>query len=435
MSILQIAERAMNYELCDHCFGRLFAKLSTGLSNEKRGYAIRSALRLKAENKLNLSDDERLIDNILSMDLNTKLIEAQTSQLESCWLCHNIFHEVDKFVDIIIDELIAYEFDTFIIGTQIDPELVEREEALWTEVQTTFAEPLKSELNREIGKRVGARLGSNKRVDFTEPDIVAIFNTMYDVVELQIAPLFIYGRYRKLLRGLPQTRWDCNRCRGKGCTKCNMTGKIYETSIEEILGNALLEVTGGTKHAFHGMGREDIDARMLGQGRPFVVEISKPRIRKFDLALFEENINKSECAVGKVEFRNLRWSTRAEIRRIKFAKPPKTYRVDVRFDTPVAYEKLNELHSILVNTPIMQRTPQRVKHRRADKIRSRRVFKFEVWEQVENNKATFIITGECGIYIKELIHGDHGRTTPSVAELLGVNCEVEKLDVIDIHDS
>jgi len=33
----------------------------------------------------------------------------------------------------------------------------------------------------------------------------------------------------------------------------------------------------------HGMGREDVDARMLGRGRPFIIEIKEPRRRHFDL--------------------------------------------------------------------------------------------------------------------------------------------------------
>ena len=38
-----------------------------------------------------------------------------------------------------------------------------------------------------------------------------------------------------------------------------------------------------------------------------------------------------------------------------------------------------------------------------------------------------------GTYVKETIHGDNGRTQPSVASLLKAKCEVIWLDVGDIH--
>jgi tRNA pseudouridine synthase 10 len=40
---------------------------------------------------------------------------------------------------------------------------------------------------------------------------------------------------------------------------------------------------------------------------------------------------------------------------------------------------------------------------------------------------------EAGLYVKELITGDAGRTSPSVAEVLGVPAECVELDVTAIH--
>jgi tRNA pseudouridine synthase 10 len=52
----------------------------------------------------------------------------------------------------------------------------------------------------------------------------------------------------------------------------------------------------------------------------------------------------------------------------------------------------------------------------------------ESWSTAE---AVLRITAETGTYIKELVHGDQGRTRPSVAELLGVACAVKSLEVMD----
>ena len=64
--------------------------------------------------------------------------------------------------------------------------------------------------------------------------------------------------------------------------------------------------------SFHGMGREDIDVRCLGSGRPFVLEIKGPRVRETDLEKLTEEIN-SESS-GKVEVNSLRWSQKRERR-------------------------------------------------------------------------------------------------------------------------
>jgi tRNA pseudouridine synthase 10 len=47
--------------------------------------------------------------------------------------------------------------------------------------------------------------------------------------------------------------------------------------------------------------------------------------------------------------------------------------------------------------------------------------------------ATITVHGEGGLYVKELVSGDEGRTEPSLAELLGVDAEVTALDVLDVE--
>ena len=84
---------------------------------------------------------------------------------------------------------------------------------LLTQSGTTFAEPLKTELNREVGKRVEKITG--KKANLKKPQIVALLDLENDSVDVEINSLYIYGRYRKLIRGIPQTRWPCRECGGK----------------------------------------------------------------------------------------------------------------------------------------------------------------------------------------------------------------------------
>ena len=382
--------------LCDACLGRLTGKAGHGLTNPERGRGTRERFRLATDGE--------------------------------CWVCHGLMDELDEFLDLAAGRLAEWEFSTFLVGSRVDPEIVAREEALWTELGAAHAEAIKSELNREIGKRLADRMG--KEPDFGHPDVVAIIETAFGTVEVQVNPLFVRGRYRKLVRGIPQTRWPCKRCRGKGCDHCGGKGKMYETSVEEIVAAAIIAQTGGSGHALHGMGREDVDARMLGRGRPFIVEIKEPKRRTVDLA----NVATAVNASGVVEVEDLRPATGDEVVTIKEERAGKVYRVLVRFGAPVEDEKLKRGIASLLGRPIAQRTPARVSHRRADRIRERVVSAIDV-ARSDGATAELRVTAEAGTYVKELVHGDQGRTTPSLAEALDVACEVLELDVLEIQDT
>ncbi len=398
---LEIAGKAMERALCNHCLGRLFGKLSRGLSNDQRGAIVRA--------------------------LQGSSPEPDVSE---CHLCGGLFTELDKFAEIAARSSEGYEFSTFLVGCKVDQEVVEREEQFWTDVGTTESESIKSELNREIGKRVESATG--KSVDFANPDMVYLVDTRFDTVSASVTPLFVYGRYRKFSREIPQTRWPCRECRGKGCPRCGGKGRMYDTSVQDLTGPVVMRHAKGTEEFFHGMGREDIDALMLGNGRPFVVEVRSPRVRSFDLSAVEGEINAS--AGGLVEVEGLRPSSRAEMRAIKEAQSPKTYRVSVLFEADFDHRKLNDIVRVLAEKPISQLTPKRVAHRRADLERERRVRRFEI-ESVGGREAVFVVEADSGTYIKELMHGDGGRTQPNVAEVVGVPCVVRELDVIAIGDN
>jgi hypothetical protein len=100
------------------------------------------------------------------------------------------------------------------------------------------------------------------------PDVVAILDLARGEVEVEISPLFFRGRYRKLERGIPQTRWPCRECRGAGCERCGFTGKMYADSVEELIGRTAAEAFQARDAVLHGAGREDIDASCSGPGDP-----------------------------------------------------------------------------------------------------------------------------------------------------------------------
>ena len=346
----------------------------------------------------------------------------------SCWLCEGLSQEIDELSEIVEEKLRDYEFSTFLIGSKIDDEIIEKEEKIVNELNLKDITPLKVWINSEIGKRISEKM--KKSVSFDNPDITAVIDTRFNHVELQISSLFLYGRYIKKVRGIPQTKWPCRVCRGKGCRRCNFTGKMYETSVEEIIAEKAIEAARGEDESFHGCGREDVDALMLGNGRPFVLEIKNPRIRSLNLKKLQEIINTH--AEGKVEVRELRFSDKNEVRRLKRASFPKVYHAKIVAERELSEEKLKEVVRSLQGKNIKQLTPSRVAHRRAIKIRERKILDIKVIDVAEKN-ATLEIKAESGTYIKELVSGDEGKTKPSISEMLGIACKVEELDVIAIE--
>ncbi len=411
--ILSKAEELINHtkgRICNHCLGRKFSDCVEGNGNEERGIKIREALNLEPYT----ADED-----------------------EKCVICNDLFEDINSMVlDMVKDkiEFLKVEFDTFVVGCKLPKEIVEKDQQISDEFDFDV-EIIKKEVNREIGKILEANLEQN--VDFDGEDVLVMVDfrriLKEDIenpikVRLQINPIFIEGRYRKLIRGIPQTKWPCTKCKGKGCEECNFTGKQYPESVEELLSETVLKHTNGYEAKFHGAGREDIDVRMLGTGRPFVLEIKEPKIRKIDLEKISEEV--AEVAKGKTEYLNLKFTERKRKAEIKVSSPDtyKVYRALVKCDDDIKEEDLEKLQSLHM---IQQRTPIRVSHRRADKIREKEVKNIEA-EFIDSKTFEMIIKTEGGLYIKELISSDEGRSNPSVSEVLGTQAICAELDVIEV---
>ena len=380
----------------------MFGKIGTGMTNDVRGRMIRDALSEMGE-------------DLPAADL--------------CPVCEDVFSLMPRFAENVAEAVNEVESENFLVGTKVEPSIVETEKALWEKYGLENPEAIKSELNREIGKLVLPLV--HRRVEFKNPQVVALVDTRFGDVKLDIAPLFIGGRYNKYSREIPQTIWPCRECHGKGCPHCHGKGKMYETSVQEIIGDIALEMAEGDEHFFHGMGREDIDARMLGDGRPFVLEISQPKKRFIDLDELEKRSSAGEMAA----FNSLHFVQREAVERYKGAASDKIYRVRVKADGKVNKETVVEVALSFKDADIDQRTPRRVEHRRADLVRHRRIH-WVTADSFDEDGFDLELETDSGTYVKEFVSGDDGRTQPNFSERLGIKCVVVALDVlaIDYHE-
>lgn len=247
--------------------------------------------------------------------------------------------------------------------------------------------------------------------------------------------LFVEGRYRKLCRDLPQTVFFCPDCKGhprrrRGCERCEGFGKLTRDSVQELIGWVVARAAGTRKHKFHGAGREDIDVRMLGGGRPFVLELVEPRTTTLDLAELEAEVNRRN--EGRLEVQGLHWSDRGRVRVVKESKHAKEYEalVEVEGDHPPELDFLGR------RVTIAQKTPGRVAHRRADMVRERWV-EYRSVTPVEGEPGRYAVRvlTEHGTYVKEAVSGEGGSTQPSLGDLMGgLECRCVALDVLEIYD-
>jgi tRNA pseudouridine synthase 10 len=439
MDVLEkAAEMLEKYPLCDHCLGRQFALLGYGIENDRRGQALKLSMVLQAS----ASAQSKEADGVKTLKLlagNGFSTEAKNmlSHLKKrlpknaptkCFLCDGTFSKIDFVLQKALEKLSYYEYCTFLVGVELPVAVGEREDEFKAAFDVGYSESIKHEFGRLLGKSLEAKTG--KKAEYRKPEIMVIVNPFTEAIKLQVNPLFVAGRYRKLVRDIPQSKWFCSSCRGRGCEKCGGTGKLYPESVEELVSKPFLEAAEGEKTAFHASGREDIDARMLGNGRPFVVEVSKPKKRTLDLKKLEETIN--EVAKGKVEISRLRFTNRDVVRKLKTSESAqKEYRALIEFENEISEADMQLLEEKLNGVLIQQRTPLRVVHRRADLTRERYIYKLKV-KKVSPKQAEMQVRTQGGLYVKELVSGDEGRTTPSVSELLKNPAKTLKLDVLNV---
>ena len=89
-------------------------------------------------------------------------------------------------------------------------------------------------------------------------------NSRFDIAITQRS-VYCSGRYIKHQRGLSQSPWVLN-------------GVIMgDGSVEECIAPLCCKMMKGDEYSFISSGREDIDVRMLGNGRPFAIEIKNPK--------------------------------------------------------------------------------------------------------------------------------------------------------------
>ncbi|CAI4230838.1 unnamed protein product [Auanema sp. JU1783] len=239
-------------------------------------------------------------------------------------------------------------------------------------------------------------------------------------------PVYIAGRYCKYSRNLPQSPWSTEEKGGFKEPGNSVSEKVCET---------LREVFGAQDTSFIASGREDIDVRMLGEGRPFAVELKNTRfMKKLRGTNHTDTLKEVENRINQlhqvVQVKYLTRVTKEQVDLLNIGQEEKR-----KLYTAYCYSTLKLSPESFVEAvqkiplEVIQKTPVRVLKRRALLDRPRSIYTLELLRLDDHHFLARLET-QAGTYIKEFVHGDFGRTQPSLADLLKVqNGEVDILEL------
>ncbi|XP_061626147.1 putative tRNA pseudouridine synthase Pus10 isoform X1 [Phyllopteryx taeniolatus] len=229
--------------------------------------------------------------------------------------------------------------------------------------------------------------------------------------------VFVAGRYNKFCRSLPQTPWLID---GE---------RRMESSVEELIATPVLAAFRAHGFNFSSSGREDVDVRTLGNGRPFALELLNPHKSK----LSEENMKSVQQSINassdKIRVRDLQMVSRDAMSRMKEGEEEKTKSYQALVWTHKSIHKddiafINHIKDLRVD----QKTPLRVLHRRTLAVRQRLIHSMSA-NLLDQHHFQLSLKTQAGTYIKEFVHGDFGRTKPNLCQLLDTHTDILELDV------
>ena len=361
------------YDLCDHCLGRFFSK------------------------QLHLSSNK-----FLGKKLKTDYISNN-----KCYVCKNLFNNLDNFLKLMLDSSSNYVFKTYGIGTIIKPSIIDRDDFLRSKYKLKGIDSVKTDITKELIKLFTKK--TKKIMDSLDPEITFTLNLKDESCQLRSKSITISGRYVKSKRGIPQKQKSCDNCSGKGCRMCDFHGILEFESVEGIISKLFFKKFGGTTNKFSWIGGEDNSSLVLGSGRPFFVKIKNPSKRKSIL---------SDEKFDFISLYNLKIVDASPKKPLNFNSIIKIKIFTVSQINSKDLKKLKDLTSV----PI-------VIYEKSGKRSEKKIFDVK-YKKNSKNVFTMIITVEGGFPIKRFIIGDD--VLPDISTLFDTPCMAQEFDFLDI---
>ena len=361
------------YDLCDQCLGRLFSK------------------------QLHLSSNKFL----------GKKLKKNYASKGKCYVCKDLFSNLDYFLKLMLDLSSNYEFQTYGVGIIIKPSIVDRDDFIRSKYKLKGIDSIKTDIAKELIKFFTKK--TQKTLDSFDPEITFTVNLKDESCQLHSKSITIFGKYIKSERGYAQKQTSCDNCSGTGCRVCDFHGISEFESIEGIISKLIFKKFGGTTTKFTWIGGEDKSSLVLGNGRPFFVKIKNPSKRKSKL---------SDEKFDSVSVFNLKLVD-------TFPKKPLNFyskiKIKISAKLQINSKKLKKLKD-LTTCPI-------VIYEKSGKRYEKKIFDLK-YKKNSTNLFTIIMSAEGGFPIKRFVIGDD--VSPNISSLLDNSCVAQEFDFLNI---
>jgi tRNA pseudouridine synthase 10 len=373
--IIPIANQILKkHELCNNCLGRLFSK------------------------QLHLSSNKLL----------GKKLQKKKNSVLKCYICKNLFDNLNHFLKLMIDSSLNYSFSTFSVGAMIKPSITDRDDYIRSKYKLKGIDSVKTDVTKELGKSFSKK--TKKTIDFLDPQIIFTINLKDQSCQLRSKSITFSGRYVKTLRGIQQKQKSCTNCSGKGCRICDFHGISEFDSVEGIISKFLFEKYGGTTGKFTWIGGEDKSSLVLGAGRPFFVKLQNP--------------NKRTLISTSSSFDNLK-ITNFKIISDSPKKPLKFYssiKIKISTESKIDSKNLKKLKDLTTNPIVI--------YEKSGK-RTEKKLSFVKYTKNSSNTFTLFVKAEGGLPIKRFVHSDD--VSPGISQILDISCMCQEFDFLDIE--
>jgi tRNA pseudouridine synthase 10 len=374
--ILQSKSILNECDLCDNCLGRFFIRLTH----------LTSA---------------RILGNQIRQSINSRIITK-------CYICKNIFSNIDHYVKMMQDTSFGYEFSTFTVGAILKQSTIERDDKLRSKFHLRGVDGIKTAITKELGKKFIRK--TKKRIDHLSPGITFTINFKTEQCNVKTKHIFLYGRYLKDKRGLSQKEESCRDCKGRGCIFCNNHGIVSFDGVEGKMAKFLYEKFKTEQVKFTWIGGEDKTSLVMGDGRPFFAKLISPK---------KQNIKLTKKS-------NLDGITIHDLRKIDYIPNGSIHfksktKILVSTKNNILSNKLKNLKH-LANIPIEITDSSRQYKKTIYNLK---------YKKCSLQSFTVEIEADGGIPIKRFVDGSD--IIPNISGIMGVQCSCKKFDINQIY--
>ncbi|MEW6043486.1 MAG: tRNA pseudouridine(54/55) synthase Pus10 [Thermoproteota archaeon] len=364
------------YDLCDYCLGRMFAKKLGLASNKQLGQRIRKGIRKK----------------------NTK-----------CYICKNIFEALPHYLAKMLEMSSDYQFRTFLVGAILKPSILDRDDQIRSQFKLRGIDSVKTNITRQLAKQFIKK--TRKKYSQAEPDLTFTVDFKTESCTVHSKPVFVSGRYIKQVRGIPQKQKPCENCLGKGCLSCNRHGMSEFNSVEGMICKYLFERFDAPQAKITWIGGEDVNSLVLGHGRPFFAKIINPKKRTPKLP--------KKVKYDKIVIKSLRQISKMPTSQIQFVSKAK---ILVSTENPISSNDLLKLEQLRNATLAI--------YENSGKRAEKSVYDVS-YKQDSDNSFYLYLKVDGGVPLKRLVSGEN--VFPNISEIISNNSKCEMFDFDDVR--